>query len=105
MEEPNGENIAVGIVKLACVLFIGVIILNGFGSTSNGADSVKNVVTITFTGNPADGDTVTLDDNVFEFDTGDGISVGHTAVVIGASLEETKNNLSAVVAAHAEYEV
>lgn len=105
MEEPNGENIAVGIVKLACVLFIGVIILNGFGSTSNGADSVKNVVTITFTGNPVDGDTVTLDDNVFEFDTGDGVTTGHSAVIVGASLEETRNNLGAAVAVHAEYEV
>lgn len=104
MDEPNGESIAVGVVKIACVLFLGVIILNNF-DISSGANNIQNEAIITFTGEPVDGDTITLDSHVFEFDIGDGVAEGHIPVIIGDLIVETKDNLSVAIAENTNYEV
>ena len=89
------EEHSIGIVKVAAVLQIGALILIGVDSglgvhTTNGA-------TITFDGQPADGDTVTLEGYIFEFDSGDGVVDGHIPVDIGATLTDTIANLGTAV--------
>ena len=67
--------------------------LGGFGMAATGS--------ITFTGQPDDGDTVTIDDGTttvtFEFDTGDGVTPGNVAVLIGATTQDTADNLEAAI--------
>jgi large repetitive protein len=58
--------------------------------------------TVTFTGQPADGDTLTLGDPdgnevVFEFNSGGGVTGNNTAVAIGATSTDTLANLIASV--------
>lgn len=52
---------------------------------------------ITFSGNPADGDTVSINDGVvgyaFEFDSNSSVASGRVRVVIGANAEATATNL------------
>lgn len=84
------------IVKCCVVLLIGVALLAGFaaGSISGGG------VMITFTQQPTDGDTVTLDGHVFEFDSGNGVAAGHIAVPIGLTTATTNANFKAAVSAY-----
>lgn len=67
--------------------------------------SAKATGTITLSGQPGDGDTVTIDDGthdpvVFEFDTGDGVTPGNVEVTVGGSKEATMAAL--VVAINAQ---
>lgn len=92
---------AMVIVKLSALFILGVIIISNVGGVaSNSHDSA----TITLTANPLDGDIVTLDDHVFEFDTGDGVVAGHITVAIGTTLTDTMQNLATAVEA-ANYQV
>jgi len=89
------EDHSIGIVKVAAVLLIGALILIGVDSglgvhTTNG-------VTITFDGQPTDGDTIMFEGYILEFDDDASVSNGHIPVVIGATLTETIVNLGAAV--------
>jgi hypothetical protein len=54
---------------------------------------------------PDDGDTLTIDTNVYEFDIGNGVSNGHIPVIITSTVGGTVNNLKAAIASDADYEV
>lgn len=59
----------------------------------------RGVGSFTFTGQPSDGDTVTVTSTVnggsktFEFESGGGVAAGNIAVTIGASTSDTADNL------------
>ena len=48
---------------------------------------------ITFLGQPADADTISIVAQMYEFDNGDGVNPGNIAVLLGADAEETRDNL------------
>lgn len=90
------------IVKVCAMLLIGVVLLSGVGGI---AANTHDTATITLNGNPQDGDTVTLDSHVFEFDTGNGVSAGHIAVIIGNTLDVTMANLATAIQTQEDYKV
>lgn len=53
---------------------------------------------LTYSGQPADGDTVVINGTTYEFDSGGGVTGGNTAVTIGGSLAATLTNLDTAVA-------
>lgn len=53
---------------------------------------------LTFSGQPADGDTVVINGTTYEFESGGGVGAGNTAVTIGGSLAATLTNLDTAVA-------
>jgi flagellar hook protein FlgE len=53
---------------------------------------------VTFTGQPADGDTIAIGGTTYEFNSTGGVSGGNTAVTIGGSLAATLANLDTAVA-------
>ena len=55
--------------------------------------------TIQYSGQPSDGDTLTLAVKVFEFDNNSIVVPGHVAVAIGATADDTFTNLVAAVVA------
>ena len=78
------------LVKLAGALLIGVMILGGI--ISGTANAQDHSYIFSFTENPHDGDIIQLNNHVFEFDTGDGVSDGHILVAIGATLADSVEN-------------
>ena len=94
---------ALTIAKFCILLIIGIVILTGVTNSST-ASSTSSVV-MTFTQNPSDGQTITLDSHVFEFDSGDGVVAGHILVTIGANAIETSANFKAAVLANTTYGV
>jgi flagellar hook protein FlgE len=52
---------------------------------------------VTFTAQPADGDTLTIGGTIYEFDSDASVTGGHTAVAIGGSLATTLANLDTAV--------
>ncbi|MHB9105758.1 MAG: hypothetical protein ACYDCO_01765 [Armatimonadota bacterium] len=55
--------------------------------------------TLTFTGNVADGETVTIGDEVYEFDTNTGVTPGNIRVALGAGGVAPANAVTQLVAA------
>jgi flagellar hook protein FlgE len=53
---------------------------------------------VSFTGQPADGDTITIGGTTYEFDSTGGVTGGNTAVTIGGTLATTLANLDTAVA-------
>ena len=82
------------IVKFCILLVIGVVLLSAIGSNSGA--STHGSATFTFSGNPSDGDTVTVDNHVYEFDSGNGVAAGHTAVMISPIMVGTAQNFANV---------
>ncbi len=89
------EETTISIVKIAVLLGLGVLVLLGIA----GDMSATSGAIFSFTHQPLDGDTVTLDNHVFEFDGNGSVTEGHIAVTIGASLAETSNNYRTAVGA------
>lgn len=85
----------VSIVKIAAIFLIGVIILSGIDNGVSSQTSDSSI--ISFLGQPNDGDTMTILGQIFEFDTGDGVTSGHTSVSIGNTITETVNNLETAI--------
>jgi hypothetical protein len=56
-------------------------------------EGIKAQGTIQYAGQPADGDTITIGVNIFEFDNNVVFAVGHNPVTIGATAEDTFQNL------------
>ena len=52
---------------------------------------------VTFSGQPADGDTIAIGGTTYEFNSSGGVSGGHTAVTVGGSLSATLANLVTAV--------
>jgi len=48
---------------------------------------------LTYTGQPTDGDTITIDGAIFEMDSNSAVTAGNTSVTIGATSAETYTNL------------
>jgi hypothetical protein len=78
------------LVKLAGAFLVGLMILGGL--ISGTANAQDRSYTFSFTENPHDADTITLNNHIFEFDSGDGVSAGHIPVQIGAKLADSVNN-------------
>jgi hypothetical protein len=91
------------IVKFCLVLIIGVVILSSVVSTDN-IQSTKQV-SLPFSGQPSSGDTVTLDNHIFEFTSTGSVSSGHIPVMIGANEEATKANFRDAISANSNYVV
>ena len=99
MDDPIIESFELnGFVKTAAVFLLGVLLLAGFATGISNAN--PKTATITLTDIPHDGDTVTLDAHVFEFDNGDGVASGNIPVHIGATLYETGNTFRDAIKAN-----
>ena len=99
----NDDNKASSIVKFSILLIIGVALLTAVVATN--VIPPLNRVSTPFSGQPHDGDTLTLDNHVFEFDNGNGVATGHIPVLIGANVDETKANLRAAISSNTDYTV
>jgi flagellar hook protein FlgE len=53
---------------------------------------------LTFSGQPADGDTIVINGTTYEFESAGGVGAGNTSVTIGGSLAATLTNLDTAVA-------
>lgn len=85
------NRMATSVIRVAVILIIGVILISSIG---NGvSEMLSGGLNIYFSNNPEDGDTVTVDSYTFEFDYGDGVSVGHITVPIEATTSGTATNL------------
>jgi len=67
------------------------------GSFTVPALTAYGVGQVTFTAQPADGDTLTIGGTVYEFDSNASVAAGHTAVTIGGTLAATLANLDTAV--------
>lgn len=96
MTDEGGSDFAMSIVRVACMLIIGVIVL---GSIAASMGSGGHYTTITMATNPADGETLTLGDSipmVFEFNNTGTVTEGNWAVTINnSSAAATRANLVA----------
>jgi hypothetical protein len=98
--EENGD--AASILLKACAVFlIGVLILSGIVSENVTGDT--HSARISLTDNPVDGDIITINTIVFEFDSGDGVVAGHIPVSIGATLAETTENLNSALESNTDF--
>jgi hypothetical protein len=103
MELDNDNDIVTIIVRFCLLLIIGIVLLSAIAA-NNGATSNKQD-TFSFSSQPHDGDTITLDNHVFEFDNNGSVEVGHILVTIGTTLDETKANFRAAIQANTNYAV
>lgn len=85
------------IAKFCILLVIGVVILSNLIS-GNSTLSHTGTIQLTFSENPVDGETITIDGTIYEFDSNGAIDTGHTAVAIGALKHDTIVNLQAALA-------
>jgi hypothetical protein len=69
------------------------------GAADNDWNTIGSYATgsISFSGQPADGDTLTIDSIVFEFDNDSSVSGGHISVTIGANLASTLSMLEGLI--------
>lgn len=82
------------LIKFCVLLVIGVIIISAVsGNSLNPTPNAVATGVISLTNQPVDGDTITVDGTVYEFDNGNGVTSGHIPVLIGVSKSATANNL------------
>lgn len=86
---------APSVVKVATLFLLGIVVLSGIDSGTN--DSGIKSILITMTENPTDGELMQLDNNIFEFDIGDGVGTNHIPVDIAATLAITQSNLETAI--------
>ncbi|AKB78052.1 hypothetical protein MSHOH_1569 [Methanosarcina horonobensis HB-1 = JCM 15518] len=86
---------AVSLIRVAVIMIIGVTIFAAVPDTTS--SMAAGGVTIHITENPLDGDIITLEDDVFEFDFGDGVANGHIPVQIAGTAQGIANNLKYVL--------
>jgi hypothetical protein len=93
-----------GFVVFCVLLVIGVSMLSNVlqGSASK---SELNSYELNFSTNPSDGQTLTLDNIIYEFDSGNGVSSGHVLVPIATTLEATVDNLRNAIKNNSDYTV
>ena len=94
MDEPIGID-AMTIVKFCILLIIGLVILSSIANT-NSASSARGA-SITITQQPNDGDTVQLDEHIYEFDNDGHVGVNHISVAIGTTLDATISNFKVAI--------
>lgn len=90
MDEDISDNSGY-IIRIAAILLIGIILLFNIDAGVNLL--VDDSTTFTFSSNPVDGDTIAVNDNVFEFDFGDGVVENNIPVQIGDTMRDTADNL------------
>jgi hypothetical protein len=100
-EDISDSPLLMGAMKFCIFAIIGVMILNSIysGTPVSSTESVS----LTFTGNPSDGDNIQLDNHIYEFDSGDGVATGHTSVDIEQNMVGTTWNF--VNVSSVDYEV
>ena len=80
------------IIKVAMLFLMGIIVLSGIDSGVDHGSYIESI-TLTMTMNPVDGDTVTIDNNIFEFDIGDGVTAGNIPIQIESTIVDTVLNM------------
>lgn len=91
------------IIKFSILLLIGVVLLSSIAATSS--IPKMNKISTSFSEQPNDGDTITLDNHVFEFDDGSGVIGNHIPIIIGLTIVETRRNFRTALAANTDYTV
>jgi restriction endonuclease S subunit len=81
------------LVKIGAVFLIGVIILSGVV-----ANKTLDSINMTLTKIPADGETIKINGNTYEFDNDNNVNSGNIPVAIAATLNETGYNFESVIA-------
>jgi hypothetical protein len=99
------DNPTQGLIKSGAIFIIGLIILSGAIGASAVGDSSSKSIQLSLTQIPIDGDTITLGNYIFEFDSGDGVIVGHITVAIGSTIDETGSNLRTAIENNTDYTV
>lgn len=90
----NITNGVAAFLLLTVVINIGISVLSGVDDGTQLNTDVYAAGSITFSGGqPADGDTVTIYNTVYEFDSNSDTSIGTIPVTIGATSTETASNL------------
>lgn len=84
-------NAAVGVLRLSIVLLLGLVILSAVSDTASQLEN--GGLTVKILHNPQPGETIQLDNTTFEFDGGNGVSSDNVAIPIGATVEETADNM------------
>ena len=93
----ESSSMATTIMKFCILLMVCVIILINIDLSAAPQAQADEHTSITLSDQPSDGDTLTIGNEVYEFDTGNGVITGHIAVLIGATKTETTNNLVTVI--------
>jgi hypothetical protein len=101
MDETDTTNM---IIRLSALLLIGLIIISGVVSMAL-ARGTDYKFSIKMYQNPSDGDTITLAGTIYEFDSGDGVAIGHIPITIGATLADTISNIDTAINSHSEWVV
>jgi hypothetical protein len=93
------SNLLMVFIKFSTIFIIGLCLLSAID-----VSSVRGVGSgvLTFTDNPSDGDTITLDQRTYEFDIGDGVQSGNIAVIIESTLAGTTANFKNVAGVNYE---
>ena len=96
--ETDSSALAMMVAKFAILLVIGIALLSSIGG--NSLLSSTGTLSITLSGNPSDGDTLTTDGHVFEFDNTGSVTSGNTAVTIAPQVNATQTNLQTALGAY-----
>jgi hypothetical protein len=86
------------IIKMSLIVLLGLIVISNINNSSS--ISKNNQVTLTFTKNPQDLDTIKLGNTIYEFtDTGNATQ-GNIPVIRGPTLSETVTNFRNVASSN-----
>ena len=89
--------VVIGVLTIA-VLFQVAPMIGGEVEQTPSIESTHATGTLVFSGEVSDAETVSIGDEVYEYDTGDGVSGGHYEVDIGdTSIATATANLTAVI--------
>ncbi len=89
--------VVIGVLTIA-VLFQVAPMIGGEVEQASSIESTHATGTLVFSGEVADAETVTIGDEVYEYDTGDGVSGGNYEVDVGdTSIATATANLTAVI--------
>ncbi len=89
--------VVIGVLTIA-VLFQVAPMIGGEVEQASSIESTHATGALVFSGEVSDAETVSIGDEVYEYDTGDGVSGGHYEVDIGdTSIATATANLTAVI--------
>jgi hypothetical protein len=104
IEDPVIEVFQVnGFVKIAAVFLLGLMLLSGFCFAISNDN--PRPTTISMTGIPSPGDTVTMGAHVFEFTNTGSVAAGHIPVTIGSTIYESGTNLKNALQANTDFTI
>jgi hypothetical protein len=90
----EGGDYSNAIIKICLAFIIGLVILTSvYSSAVSTTNDATTTAVISIQGQPADGDTITFDDSVLEFDSNGSVANGNVAVTFGDTFDTTVSNL------------